>query len=222
MVDAAEQRLNMVESQVRPSDVTDRAILRAMQDVPRERFVPPAMAALAYMDEAVPLPAAADGPRRWLMAPRVFGKLVQLARIGEGDRVLDVGAGLGYSAAVLAKLASQVVALESEAGLAKEATSLLSALGLANVTVQTGDLAAGCPDQGPFDAIVLEGSIGETPASLLDQLSDGGRLVAVVRSENLARAVVWLRSGSACDQRTAFDAAAPPLPGFQPAAAFVF
>jgi len=109
MIDAARQRSNMVESQILTSDVTDRRILRAMGELPRERFVPPALAALAYMDEAVPLSAPAAG-RRWLMAPRVFAKLLQLAEIGEEDRVLDVGCGSGYSAAVLAKIARSVVA----------------------------------------------------------------------------------------------------------------
>ena len=119
MVDAATQRTNMVESQVLTSDVTDRRILRAMRELPRERFVPAAWAGLAYMDEAVPLTVGRR--RRWLLAPRVLAKLLQLAEIGESDRVLDVGCGSGYSAAVLAKIAKSVVALECGIALAEEA-----------------------------------------------------------------------------------------------------
>jgi protein-L-isoaspartate(D-aspartate) O-methyltransferase len=220
MIDAARQRWNMVESQVLTSDVTDRRILRAMGGVPRERFVPPALAALAYMDEAVPLSAPAGG-RRWLMAPRVFAKLLQLAEIGEGNRVLDVGSGTGYSAAVLAKIAKSVVALECDATLAEEARRNLAALKLDNVSVAQGALAEGWADGAPYDAIVLEGSVCEPPAFLLDELKDGGRLVAVVRKDGLGRGTIWRRLGRSLDQWTAFDAAAPVLPGFEAAPAFV-
>jgi protein-L-isoaspartate(D-aspartate) O-methyltransferase len=222
MIDAARQRWNMVESQILTSDVTDRRILRAMGELPRERFVPPALAALAYMDEAVPLSAPAAGrPRRWLMAPRVLAKLLQLAEIGEEDRVLDVGSGSGYSAAVLAKIAKTVIALECDAALADEARRNLAALALDNVNVVQGTLTEGWVDGAPYDAIVLEGSVSGPPTFLLDELKDGGRLVAVVQKGGLGRATIWRRLGRSLDQWTAFDAAAPLLPGFEPAPAFV-
>jgi len=134
MTDAARQRTNMVESQILTSDVTDRRILQAMGSLPRERFVPAAWADLAYMDEAVPLSAAG----RMLMAPRVFAKLLQLAEIGDGNRVLDVGCGSGYSTAVLAKIAKSVVGLESDTRLAEEARLNAAALGLASMRRRWG------------------------------------------------------------------------------------
>jgi len=223
MSDAAQQRTTMVESQILTSDVTDRRLLRAMGEVPRERFVPAPLAALAYMDEAVPLSTPADGgAQRWLMAPRVLAKLLQLAEIGEGDRVLDVGTGTGYSAAVLAPLAKTVIALESDGRLAAQARQNLAALAAANVTLVEGSLPDGCATEAPYDAIVLEGSVSAPPASLLDQLKDGGRLVAVIRKDGLGKATIWRRLGRSLDQWTAFDADAPPLPGFEPAPAFVF
>jgi protein-L-isoaspartate(D-aspartate) O-methyltransferase len=217
MTDAARQRTNMVENQILTSDVTDRRILQAMGALPRERFVPAAWAELAYMDEAVPLSV----PGRMLMAPRVFAKLLQLAEIGEGDRVLDIGSGSGYSTAVLAKIAKSVVGLESNARLAEEARLNVAALGLANAAIVEGALPAGAASDGPYDAIVLEGSIAATPEALLDELKDGGRLVAVARGDDgLGKATIWRRLGRSFDQWTAFDAAAPKLPGFEPALAF--
>jgi protein-L-isoaspartate(D-aspartate) O-methyltransferase len=223
MIDAAQQRTNMVESQILTSDVTDWRILRAMGELPRERFVPPSLAALAYMDEAVALTApTGSAARRWLMAPRVFAKLLQLAEVGEGARVLDVGTGTGYSAAVLGRIVKTVVALECDAALAAEARKTLAALAFSNVNVVEGALAEGCVNGAPYDAIVLEGSIPQAPGTLLDQLKDGGRLVGVVRKDGLGKAMIWRRLGRSLDQWTAFDAAAPPLPGFEPAPAFVF
>ena len=222
MVDVAEQRANMVENQVRPSDVADRRILSAMQETPREHFVPPELVSLAYMDEDIPLNTPAQGVEsRWLMAPRVLAKLLQLADIGEDDRVLDVGIGTGYSAALLGKIASSVIALESDAGLANEATKTLKGLAIDNVDVVTGDLALGCPDHAPFDVVILGGAIDVPPEALLDQLKDGGRLVAIVRQDGLGKAVIWRRLGRSFDRWIVFDAAAKPLPGFQPAQEFV-
>ena len=219
MTDAARQRTNMIESQILTSDVTDRRILQDMGSLPRERFVPAAWADLAYMDEAVPLSAAG----RMLMAPRVFAKLLQLAEIGDGNRVLDVGCGSGYSTAVLAKIAKSVVGLESDTRLAEEARLNAAALGLANAAIVESALPGGAASDGPYDAIVLEGSIAIEPEALLDELKDGGRLVAVVRGEGgLGKATIWRRLGRSHDQWTAFDAAAPKLPGFEPALAFTF
>lgn len=223
MTDAARQRTNMVESQVMTSDVTDRRVLLAMGDLPRERFVPEALAPLAYMDEAVPLtPAAPGAERRWLMAPRVFAKLLQLADIGAEARVLDVGCATGYSAAVLGRIAKSVVALECDAALAQAARTTLAGLALDNVEVVEGPLVDGAADKGPFDAIVLQGAVSEAPSTLLDQLKDGGRLVAVMRTPGgLGKGMIWRRLGRSLDQWTSFDGAAPELPGFARAPEFV-
>jgi protein-L-isoaspartate(D-aspartate) O-methyltransferase len=220
MVDAATQRLNMVESQVLTSDVTDRRILRAMRELPRERFVPAPMTALAYMDEAVPVtPAGAE--RRWLLAPRVLAKLLQLADIGDDNHVLDVGGATGYTAGVLAGMGKTVVALESNIKLAEQARTNLAALGLGNASVAVGELTAGWPEKAPYDAIVLQGAAATVPEALFDQLKGGGRLVAILIEGGLGKATIWRRLGRSVDAWGAFDAAAPVLPGFERAPVFV-
>lgn len=209
MADAALQRKNMVESQVRPSDVTDRRITSAMQALAREQFVPEASRDLAYMDEAI-----AVAPGRAMLAPRTLAKLVQLADIKVGDRVLDVGCLTGYAALLLGKLAKDVVALECDATLAAKARENLAAAAVKNVTVETGALTAGQAAKGPYDAIVLEGACSEIPAALLDQLSQGGRLVAIEAGEDgFGEAVVIVKSALSLARRPAFDAAGPLLPG---------
>ena len=223
MIDARQQRINMVESQVRPSDVTDRRIIRAMLEVPREAFVPPAIASLAYMDDEVTVAPARDGaPARRLMAPRTLAKLLQLADLGPDAVVLDVGCASGYSAAVLARIVETVVALESDPELAEVAARALEQQALDNVAVVTGDLELGYPSEGPYDAIVLEGIVQTVPEHLLDQLKDGGRLVAVVEDGPIGKATVWCRIGSAFSPREAFVAGAPALPGFVKPPSFVF
>jgi protein-L-isoaspartate(D-aspartate) O-methyltransferase len=221
MIDAARQRTNMVESQVLTSDVTDKRILRAMGDLPRERFVPPAFDTLAYMDEAVPLTSPEPGKlRRWLAAPRTLAKLLQLAEISEADRVLDVGAASGYSAAVLAGMARSVVALESDPKLADAMRQTLTALSIGNVSIAEGELTEGWSAEAPYDAIVVEGAIVDRPQSLLDQLKDGGRLVAIVVSGGMGKATIWRRLGRSYDRWNEFDAPAHLLPGFEPAPVF--
>jgi protein-L-isoaspartate(D-aspartate) O-methyltransferase len=214
----------MVESQVRPSDITDRRIIRAMAEIPRELFVPQALRDVAYMDADVPLSAAGAG--RALIAPRIFAKLVQLAEIEADDVVLDVGAATGYSAAILAKLARAVQALESDDRLAREARRVLADLKLDNVSVVTSDLPGGHPQDGPYDAILIEGAVAEVPRALLEQLKDGGRLVAILLSTpaqgSLGKAVVWRRHDGTLGEKSAFDAAAPVLPGFEKAMEFAF
>lgn len=221
MADFAKQRTNMVESQVRPSDVTDRRIIRAMQEVPREQFVPATLKPIAYMDQQIALSKPPDGSEpRCLLEPRVLAKLVQLAEVRAGDVVLDVGCGPGYSAALLGKLAETVVALESDAELAETAGSVLADLGLDNIAVVSGPLEAGYSDEAPYDAIFVGGRIEEMPAGLLDQLKDGGRLVAVQGTPVHSKAVIWRRIGANFDVQEAFTGAAPLLPGFAKAKIF--
>lgn len=221
-IEPAMQRLNMVESQVRPSDVTDRRIIRAMLDVPREAFVPTPLKPVAYMDDALPL-TTGDGvsPARGLMAPRAFAKLVQLADLGADSVVLDVGCATGYSTAVLARIAQTVVALESDPVLAETASKTLDSLGFDNVAVVTGSLDAGYPAEGPYDAIVIAGAVEVVPPALLDQLKDGGRLVTILAGVP-GQATVWRRIGRHFDKRKAFESAAPAMPGFEAKREFVF
>jgi protein-L-isoaspartate(D-aspartate) O-methyltransferase len=222
VTDSLIQRTNMVESQIRPSDVTDRRIMRAMQLVLRERFVPASMASLAYMDNDVPLVepgSGAKGALRSLMSPRNFAKLLQLAAIEPDSSVLVVGTGRGYSAAIVAELARSVVALESDAELAAMAKTSLAAR--AYVTVVVGDLSGGHASAGPFDAVVVDGMIAVRPEMLLGQLKPGGRLVAIVRTGSVGRATRWLRSGAHFAETGAFEATAGVLPGFDATPAFV-
>ena len=225
MTDSGLQRLNMVESQVRPSDVTDRRIIKAMLDVPREAFVPSALASLAYMEEPVSVAGKTSNgveSTRQLLAPRTFAKLVQLAQIDEGSVVLDVGCATGYSTAVLAKIAAHVVAVESDKQLAEIAMRTLQKLGIENASVVVAPLVAGVPARAPFDAIVLNGSVPAVPDGLFGQLKDGARLVTIIADGALSRAHVTLRTKENFDARPAFEAAAAQLPGFEKPAAFVF
>lgn len=218
MTDTALQRKNMVESQVRPSDVTDRRITAAMQDLAREDFVPSALKPLAYMDEPI-----AVAPGRSLMAPRTFARLLQLADVDAGDKVLIVGALTGYSAAVVARCAAQVVALESDAALAAAAKSALSAK---NVSLASGPLTDGWPAAAPFDVIIIEGGFELLPPQLLGQLSSSGRLVGIDVSGGVGRAVTIETLGAkdnvTTSRRVAFEAAAVCLPGFARSSAFTF
>jgi len=221
MIDSKQQRINMVESQVRPSDVTDRRIIRAMLEVPREAFVPSSLRALAYMDGAVPVVDGSVRSGRCLLAPRTFAKLVQLAEIGPDAIVLDVGCATGYSTAVLARLAKSVVAVEVDAALAARASDALRQLGVANALVLEGALPKGAPTHAPFDAILLEGAAPFIPEELLEQLKDGGRLASVVGDNAFGRANVWQRTGKLFDARPSFDAGAQALPGFSQQPEFV-
>ncbi|WP_295554956.1 protein-L-isoaspartate O-methyltransferase [uncultured Hyphomicrobium sp.] len=222
-MDYAIQRKNMVESQVRPSDVTDRRIIRAMLDLPREAFVPERFRTLAYMDGPVPLTAAeGSGPRRTLLPARTLAKLVQAGEIDPAGTVLVVGAGTGYGAALLAKLVASVVALESDAGLLAKARETLPAVGAETVVLSEGGLAQGCANEGPYDMILVEGAVDEVAPDLLDQLKDGGRLVTVVGRGAAGRATVWRRNGSTFGAAVIFDASADVLPGFEKARAFAF
>jgi protein-L-isoaspartate(D-aspartate) O-methyltransferase len=217
MPDFAAQRMNMVETQVRPNDVTDPRIHAAMREVPRERFVPAARQALAYAEGPVEV-----APRRYLIDARSFSKLMELADIQPGDRILDVGAATGYSSAVLSRLGGQVIALEQDADLVRVASDTLQAAGCANVTVVQGALTEGAKASGPYDVIFVNGGVESVPDSLLGQLSEGGRLVAVVQKGPLGRAHVYLRQNGTVGGREDFDTVVPELAGFKKAVGFVF
>jgi len=218
MPDFAKARLAMVNSQIRPSDVTDRRILDAMAAIPRELFVPKSQLARAYADIETPL-----GDNRWMLAPRDFARLVQAADVRKGDIVLDIACGRGYSTALLARLAETVIGLEEEgAGYAARAGERLSSTGADNTAVIEGDLKAGAPKQGPFDVIFVNGAVSEPPEAWFGQLSEGGRLAVIERKGEVGRAKVYTKASGRIGERTVFDAAPPYLPGFEPVPGFVF
>jgi protein-L-isoaspartate(D-aspartate) O-methyltransferase len=219
MIDYERARETMVDNQLRTSGVNDRRILAAMGEMPRELFVPELRRSLAYTDTS----HALGGPSgRALAAPAPFAKLVQLAAIEADDAVLDVGTGTGYSAAVLGRLAATVVAVESDPELAAAARAALGAVGAANVSVHEGALEAGAPKFGPYDVVLIEGAVNAVSAKLLQQLKQGGRLVALIRKGAAAAAHVFVRSGDEFAPRAEFNTSLPPLTAERPAERFVF
>jgi protein-L-isoaspartate(D-aspartate) O-methyltransferase len=223
MSDYAKLREAMVDGQIRVADVTDRPLLAALGAVPRERFVPAQLRPLAYIDEDLALnDREGDRPVRYLMEPAPFARLVQACQIGRDDVVLDVGCASGYSAAVISRLASSVVALECDDELAGLAAATLADLGADNVALINGPLEDGYPGEGPYDVILLEGAVEMVPDSLFDQLKDGGRLAAVVGRGRSARALLHVKEGGTVGERAIFDAHVMPLPGFEKPKTFVF
>jgi protein-L-isoaspartate(D-aspartate) O-methyltransferase len=217
MLDFAASRRAMVDSQVRTSDVTDLALIAVLLDLPRERFVPPAMAPLAYLDRDVPI-----GPSRWLMKPMVLARLIQAAAPGPKDRALVVACGTGYAAAVLGRLSGRVTALEDDAGLAERARAALSAVGAGNVDVAIGPLDRGVPGSGPYEVILIDGGAEIVPPALCDLLAPAGRLVCVVDAGPTGKGMYFQTVNGEVGGRSLFDAVLPVLPGFKKTPAFVF
>jgi len=227
MIDFARRRLTMVESQIRPNEVTDPRLLAVLRALPRERFVPDAMRPMAYMDEGIEVFPSIDGaPARFLLAPMVLARLVQLASVEPHDTVLDIGCATGYSTAVLAGLGRSVTGLEPEPELAHAARGALLALGIVNADIVEGPLAAGYRANGPYDVILLNGSVPEPPAALTAQLKESGRLVAVLSGGagpgSQGKAYLFVKVGGEISGLTHFDAGARPLPGFAPEPCFSF
>jgi protein-L-isoaspartate(D-aspartate) O-methyltransferase len=217
MFDTAAARRMMVDCQIRTADVTDSDLIAAMMTVPRESFVPPALADQAYSDGDIPL-----GAGRVLIKPMVLAKLIQAAQVSAAEHLLDVGAATGYSAAILSRLAGSVVALEEDASLARTASSALAAAGAANVTVATGPLSAGWPAAAPYDLIFLSGATEIMPDVLGKQLKPDGRLVCIFGKSPNGKATIFRLIEDRLVGRPIFDAAEPVLPGFVAAPAFVF
>jgi protein-L-isoaspartate(D-aspartate) O-methyltransferase len=207
----AQARTNMVDSQLRPNGIHDIRILDAMHSVKRENFLNSAQNGLAYMDGDVALKEATNGPRA-LISPMAFARMLQIAELNSGDRVLDIGAATGYGAAVLSKLVSQVIAVEQDAGLAALARQNLA--GLTNVAIEEGALAQGSQHSGMFDLIIIEGRIDEVSGALFSQVKDGGRLVAAIGDRNDAQCCIYRISGQTHTKRAAFDISVAALPGF--------
>ena len=217
----ATARQKMVDGQVRPNDVTDSRILDAMLAVPREAFVPPSQTALAYLDRDLDISEGAAA-KRFLIKPQVLAKMLQAAEIKETDKVLVVGTAPGYAAAVVARLAGQVVATEGDPGRQAKAKAVLTELGLTNVTFKPAAAADGEPANAPYDVIVLDGATEVTPERLYGQLRNGGRLVGVFATARPPRAMIVTHSHDDFGDRALFDASVPVLPGLERLPAFVF
>jgi protein-L-isoaspartate(D-aspartate) O-methyltransferase len=214
-------RANMVDNQIRTTDVTSHSVQAAFLAVPREAFVPEKSKAISYIDSDVEICPAVPGKQaRFLMQPSPLAKLLQLAAITKDDVVLDVGCGTGYVSALLSMLAGSVVALEEDEALVATATANLAAY--ANVSVVSGSLEAGSTKGAPYDLIFVNGSVEEVPAALLSQLREGGRLVTVQGYGGSARAKVFVSERGAISENVYFNASVKPLPGFAKAREFVF
>jgi protein-L-isoaspartate(D-aspartate) O-methyltransferase len=218
MTDYATARRNMIECQLRPNGVTDARVLRAIAETPRELFVPASRRSVAYVDEDVEI-----GHGRCLIEPMAFARMVAHAAVQPGDIVLDIGCGSGYSTAVLSRLANTVVAVEEVAGLAAEANDTMTELAIGNAVVVTGPLAAGWAGEAPYDAILIGGAVEEIPQPIVDQLGEGGRLMAVVRpGPGPGRMTLLLKSAGSISRTELHDASIPLLDAFRRAPGFVF
>jgi len=215
MSDFANRRLVMVDTQVRPSDVTKFPIIDAMLSVPREVYVPDDRREAAYVGENLTI--AAD---RVILEARTLAKLLDALDIQPGDLVLDLGCGLGYSAAVIARLADTVVAVEADEGLARDAQRLLSEQGVDNALVVAGPLGQGAAKHAPYDVITIQGGIETLPDAVLAQLKDGGRIGAICMEGALGTAMVGFKRGAGVSWRPVFNAAAPVLAEFRRARGF--
>lgn len=211
------QRDTMVATQVRPSDVRDPRVVKAMASIPREAFVPRPYKGVAYVDENIEVK-----PGRYLMEPRVLAKMLAAAEIGPKDFVLEIGPASGYSTAILANLADAVVALEEDQDLAETASATLEKLDVTNAAIISGPHRDGVARQAPFQVIFINGAVGEVPDALLRQLDNGGRLVCVVREAGVGHVRIYQNSNGHFGSRRLFDANVPLLPGFETKQPFVF
>ena len=210
MADFAVQRTVMVDTQVRPSDVTKFPVIEAMLAVPREMFVPESARETAYRDGQIGM-----GSGRAMLEPRAFAKMLDAVDIQPTELVLDLGCGLGYSSAVVARMTEAVIAVEEDADMAREAEARLAQVEADNVAVFTARLNQGAGKHGPFDAVLVEGGVETVPCAIMDQVKEGGRIAAVFIEGPVGVCRVGHRRGSSVAWRDAFNAAAPVLPGFE-------
>lgn len=217
MSDFTQRRVTMVDTQVRPSDVTKFPVLEAMLSVPREAYAPDAARDVAYADGPMPL-----GNGRQLLDPRATAKLLEALEPTPSDLVLELGASTGYTTALLAHMAEGVVAVEQDEDLARDAEAALSEQGVDNAALIQGELIAGSAKHGPFDAIAIFGGVEQVPAIILDQLKDGGHIAAIFMDGALGEARIGVKSGGRVTWRMSFNATASVLPGFERAPHFAF
>lgn len=209
MTDFATRRRTMVDTQIRPSDVTKYPIIAAMLSVPRELFVPANLSEAAYCGDDLDL-----GGGRVMLAPRTLAKMLDALDVADDELVLDVGGGPGYSAAVLAHMAQAVIAVESDAAMLADAQALLAEAGADNAIVQAGPLAAGAAEHGPYDVVLVEGGIELLPPALADQLKDGGRIACIFMQGALGEVRIGYKTGGEISWRFGFNATAPVMQGF--------
>ncbi len=217
MTDYTERRTMMVDTQIRPSDVTKFPIIDAMLSVPREAFVPRNLREAAYMGENIDL-----GAGRVILEPRTLAKMLDALEFHGDELVLDIGSALGYSAAIMARMSEAVVATEENAEMVAEAQGLLTEHGADNVILHEGSLAAGAAEHGPYDVITVQGAIEDLPAALSDQLKDGGRIACLFMEGALGAVRIGYKIDGRINWRFSFNAGAPVIPGFEKHAAFAF
>ncbi|MGA9253677.1 MAG: protein-L-isoaspartate O-methyltransferase, partial [Roseobacter sp.] len=217
MPDFTARRTMMVDTQVRPSDVTKFPIIDAMLSIPREEFVPAALREAAYMGENLDL-----GDGRVLLEPRTLAKMLDALDVSNDELVLDVGAAMGYSSAVIAKMAEAVVAVEEDEALYGEAQEALTTAGVDNVILHHGPLVEGAAQHGPYDVIVIEGAAQKVPEAIMDQLKDGGRIACLFQEGALGELRIGLKQAGKVSWRMSFNAGAAVLPGFETEKAFEF
>lgn len=219
MTDFALARRNMVDGQLRPNRVTSAALLAAIGELPRERFLPEGLRSVAYADDDVPL-----GNGRFMMEPMVLARLIQNLQPLPDDKALVAASGRGYGAAILARLVKSVVAVENDGGLAASAQQTLRELGVTNVQHVAGQPDQGAAASGPYEIILIEGAVQEVSRAIVDQLAEGGRLATVVADPSGALGVahLFVKQGGVTSGRPLFDAGTPSLPGFTPPPKFTF
>ena len=217
MFDFSSARDQMVDCQIRTSDVTDYGVIKAFKSVPRESFVPKSQQALAYGDAHIDL-----GEGRVMIRPRDFSKMVQAADIITSDVILDIACGRGYSSAILANLGETVVALETSEEAVEKASERLIVANITNAAIVKGDLKLGASEHGPFNVIFVNGAVSEVPKSWTDQLANGGRLICVIQKGPIGHACIYKRSGDVIGEKIIFDTSLPLLPGFESHSEFVF
>ncbi len=219
MTDFAVARRNMVDGQLRPNRVNDAGLLAALGELPRERFLPEGLRSVAYADDDVPL-----GNGRFMMEPMVLARLIQVLQPRAEDKALVAAAGLGYGAAILARLTKSVVAVETDAALAAAAAKTLQELGVSGIQQVAGQAEQGVAASGPYDIILIEGAVPEVPKAIADQLAEGGRLATVIADPSGALGVahLFVKQGGVVSGRPLFDAGTPLLPGFERPARFTF
>jgi protein-L-isoaspartate(D-aspartate) O-methyltransferase len=216
-IDFQASRVKMVDGQLRTTDVTGHAILSAFLEIPRERFVPTAMRDLAYVDHDIEV-----APGRFAMEPSPLAKLLQLAAITASDKVLIIGAATGYGAAIAGKLAASVVAVESNGELCAQMAANLKAVGISNVETMTAGLGEGARAKGPFNVIILEGSVSAVPVALFDQLCEDGRLVAVEGEGHTGVARLYMKTAKNVSSVRGFNVSVKPLPELSKKPEFAF
>ena len=210
MSDFAARRIMMVDTQVRPSDVTKFPIIEAMLSVPREDFVPASQREAAYMGENIEL-----SDNRVILEPRTLATMLDVLDIGQDELVLDIGAGYGYSSAVIAHMAQAVVALEEDNAMVEDAKEALVAANADNVVIEHGSLVAGAAEHGPYDVIIIQGGVSHLPQAIISQLKEGGRIACLFMEDALGEVRIGYKMDEHISWRRSFNAGAPVLDGFE-------